>query len=175
MAKLFFNRACTEASLHGHEAAIHDCNEAIRLNEDYIKAYMRWVASLRMRETDKLQQCELAMRDYETALSLCNTKAESREIVKKLKETRAELRELKREDISKMEKMIRRRSDTASSSPSPKIGRNRNRAPSNPDLHITRSRTSSVSSAYSSHDFGSPRSISSSKQTYPGPEDFGPL
>jgi DnaJ family protein C protein 7 len=172
MAKLFFNRACTEASLHRHEEAIHDCNEAIRLNEDYIKAYMRRAASLRMRETDKPQQCELAMRDYQAALSLCKTTAESREIAKKLKETRAELRELKREDISKVEKMIRRHTE---SSNSPKIGRNRSRTSSNPELYITRSRTSSMSSAYSSHDFGSPGSMTSSKPMYTGPLDFGPL
>jgi hypothetical protein len=92
------------ASLHRQEAVIHYCNEAIWLNEDYIKAYMRRAASLHMRETDKPQQCELAMRDYQTALSLCNTKAESREIVKKLKEVKAELREMKREDMSKTEK-----------------------------------------------------------------------
>ena len=110
------------ANLHRHKAVIHDCNEAIWPNEDYIKAYMRRAPSLHMmRETDKPQQCELAMRDYQTTLSLCNTKAESWEIVKKLKEMKAELWELKREDMSKIEKMIRHR---AESSDSPKIGRN---------------------------------------------------
>jgi hypothetical protein len=64
--------------------------------------------------------------------------------------------------------------DGKESSDSPKIGWNTNRPLSNSDLNITRSRTSSMSSAYSSLDFGSPRSITSSKKMYTGPEDFGP-
>jgi DnaJ family protein C protein 7 len=172
MAKLFFNHACTQASLHRHEAAIHDCSEAIRLNEEYIKAYMRRAASLRMRETDKPQQYELALRDYQTALSLCKTKQESRNIVKKVKETKAELRELRKEDISKTEKMKRRMTDGSSprsstlSSPdwrhatsksrtfsgssinthSPR----RNRTYSTSDVYTSNSRTSSVSSVNTS-------------------------
>jgi DnaJ family protein C protein 7 len=172
MAKLFFNHACTQASLHRHEAAIHDCSEAIRLNDEYIKAYMRRAACLRMRETDKPQQYELALRDYQTALSLCRTKHEKRNIVKKIKETNAELRELRQEELFKTEKLKRRMTESTSpksstlSSPDMRIAIRKSRTSSassinthspmrtrtysTPDVYISKSRTSSVSTINSS-------------------------
>lgn len=108
MAKLYFNRACTNASLGRHDLAINDCSESIRLNDEYIKAYMRRAASHRSMNTERQRRGELAMGDYEVALTLCKTKAQSRKIVKKLRETKAELRELERSDLATMKKMQRR-------------------------------------------------------------------
>lgn len=108
MAKLYFNRACTQASLERHDLAIMDCNESIRLNEEYIKAYMRRAASLRMMMNDKERCFGQAIRDYEVALTLCKTKQQSREIKRKLRNAKAELLELKRIEANMAKKMQQR-------------------------------------------------------------------
>ena len=114
MGKLYFNRACTEASLERHEEAIKDCNEAIKFNDDYIKAYMRRAASLRKLDTDKQQCLELAIRDYKVALALCKTKVQRKEIVRKMKDTKREHRMLLKCDSSR--RMQRRHTHSSAGS-----------------------------------------------------------
>jgi len=108
MAKLYFNRACTHASLGRHDMSIQDCSESIKLNDEYIKAYMRRAASLRMMVTDKERWYESAISDYETARTLCKTKQQSREIYKKLRDTQLELYELHQYELDMRKKMQRR-------------------------------------------------------------------
>lgn len=111
MSKLYFNRACTNASLGRHDLSISDCTESIRLNDGYIKAYMRRAASLRLMMTNKEEQTTLAIRNYEVALTLCKTKHQSRNIIKKLKETKLELNELQQVELDLRRKLQRRLSE----------------------------------------------------------------
>lgn len=112
-AKLYFNRACTHASLGRHDMAIQDCSESIRLNDEYIKAYMRRAASLRMMVTEKERWYECAIQDYQVARTLCKNKQQSREIYRKLKDTKRELFELQQYEAKMREKMLRRHSLSA--------------------------------------------------------------
>lgn len=109
MSKLYFNRACTHASLGRHDLAIDDCNESIRLNDEYIKAYMRRAASLRLLMNNKEEErLTLAIRNYEVAMTLCKTKQQRREIVRKLSDTKLELDECRQVEQGLRMKMQRR-------------------------------------------------------------------
>ena len=154
LAKLHFNRACTHASLGRHDLSIADCNESIRLNQDYIKAYMRRAASLRELPMDRELRYESAIEDYKVAMHLSTTKKQSREIKLKLRETKWELAELLKKNDSK--KMHRRYSSAMVSpdcSPSPtylrKSAPQLYKSKSHDASEVTtspRSRTSSMSS-----------------------------
>ena len=40
-AKLYFNRATVDAKLRNYQDSVADCNEAIKLDEKYLKAFLR--------------------------------------------------------------------------------------------------------------------------------------
>jgi tetratricopeptide (TPR) repeat protein len=155
MAKLYFNRACTHASLGRHDLAIQDCNESIRLNDEYIKAYMRRAASLRLLMNNKEEErLTLAIRNYEVAMTLCKTKQQRREIVKKLKDTKLELEECRRIEQGLRMKMQRRHTAPMAVTPdcSPDQWRSRKQAMmalSMPNLTRTRTEDSTESMSIS--------------------------
>jgi tetratricopeptide (TPR) repeat protein len=172
LAKLHFNRACTHASLGRHDLSIADCNESIRLNPEYIKAYMRRAASLRELPMDREARYESAIEDYKVAMQLSKTKRQSREIKLKLRETKWGLAELLKKN--NVQKMQRRNTTPMMVSPdcSPSLSYLRKSAPqlqmskSNDASEVTMSPRSRTSSASSWNAMNHPRSRTSSASSW---------
>merc|ERR1712184_158186 len=59
-AKLYFNRATVDAKLRNYQDSVADCNEAIKLDEKYLKAFLR-----RGRSYMELEQYDEAVHDFE--------------------------------------------------------------------------------------------------------------
>ncbi|XP_051571537.1 dnaJ homolog subfamily C member 7-like isoform X2 [Myxocyprinus asiaticus] len=92
-AKLYCNRATVGSKLNKLEQAVEDCTKAIKLDESYIKAYLRRAQCY----MDK-QQYEEAVRDYEKVYQTEKTK----EHKNLLKNAQLELKKSKRKDYYKV-------------------------------------------------------------------------
>ncbi|RDD37058.1 DnaJ-like protein subfamily C member 7 [Trichoplax sp. H2] len=92
-SKLYCNRATTHAKLNRAEAAIADCSEAIKLDDSYVKAYLR-----RAKCYMDTEQYEEAVRDYEKVLQL-DTSQEHKRLVK---DAKLELKKSKRKNYYKI-------------------------------------------------------------------------
>lgn len=64
-AQLHCNRATALAKLSRHEEAVADCDQALRLKPDYLKAFLRRITCLR--ELGGIEHLERALRDIEAA------------------------------------------------------------------------------------------------------------
>uniref|UniRef100_A0A668RJV9 J domain-containing protein n=1 Tax=Oreochromis aureus TaxID=47969 RepID=A0A668RJV9_OREAU len=92
-AKLYCNRATVGSKLKKLEQAIEDCTKAIKLDETYIKAYLR-----RAQCYMDTEQYEEAVRDYEKVYQTEKTK-EHKQL---LKNAQLELKKSKRKDYYKI-------------------------------------------------------------------------
>uniref|UniRef100_A0A3Q2QLE9 DnaJ homolog subfamily C member 7 n=1 Tax=Fundulus heteroclitus TaxID=8078 RepID=A0A3Q2QLE9_FUNHE len=92
-AKLYCNRATVGSKLKKLEQAIEDCTKAIKLDETYIKAYLR-----RAQCYMDTEQYEEAVRDYEKVYQTEKTK-EHKHL---LKTAQLELKKSKRKDYYKI-------------------------------------------------------------------------
>uniref|UniRef100_A0A3B1K6Q8 DnaJ homolog subfamily C member 7 n=1 Tax=Astyanax mexicanus TaxID=7994 RepID=A0A3B1K6Q8_ASTMX len=92
-AKLYCNRATVGSKLKKLEQAIEDCTKAIKLDESYIKAYLR-----RAQCYMDTEQYEEAVRDYEKVYQTEKTK-EHKHL---LKTAQLELKKSKRKDYYKV-------------------------------------------------------------------------
>ncbi|CAJ0950857.1 unnamed protein product [Ranitomeya imitator] len=92
-AKLYCNRGTVNAKLKKLDEAIDDCTNAIKLDETYIKAYLR-----RAQCYTDTEQYEEAVRDYEKVYQTENTK----EHKQFLKNAQLELKKSKRKDYYKI-------------------------------------------------------------------------
>ncbi|XP_037332231.2 dnaJ homolog subfamily C member 7 isoform X1 [Pungitius pungitius] len=92
-AKLYCNRATVGSKLKKLEQAIEDCTKAIKLDESYIKAYLR-----RAQCYTDTEQHEEAVRDYEKVYQTERTK-EHKHL---LKHAQLELKKSKRKDYYKV-------------------------------------------------------------------------
>ncbi|XP_046722835.1 dnaJ homolog subfamily C member 7 [Silurus meridionalis] len=92
-AKLYCNRATVGSKLKKLEQAIEDCTKAIKLDESYIKAYLR-----RAQCYMDTEQYEEAVRDYEKVYQTEKTK----EHKTLLKNAQLELKKSKRKDYYKV-------------------------------------------------------------------------
>uniref|UniRef100_A0AAX7SIZ5 J domain-containing protein n=1 Tax=Astatotilapia calliptera TaxID=8154 RepID=A0AAX7SIZ5_ASTCA len=92
-AKLYCNRATVGSKLKKLEQAIEDCTKAIKLDETYIKAYLR-----RAQCYMDTEQYEEAVRDYEKVYQTEKTK-EHKQL---LKNSQLELKKSKRKDYYKI-------------------------------------------------------------------------
>uniref|UniRef100_A0AAY4ADA7 DnaJ homolog subfamily C member 7 n=1 Tax=Denticeps clupeoides TaxID=299321 RepID=A0AAY4ADA7_9TELE len=92
-AKLYCNRATAGSKLKRLEQAIEDCSSAIKLDETYIKAYLR-----RAQCYMDMEQYEEAVRDYEKVYHTEKTK-EHKHL---LKNAQLELKKSKRKDYYKV-------------------------------------------------------------------------
>ncbi|TKS92218.1 DnaJ -like protein subfamily C member 7 [Collichthys lucidus] len=92
-AKLYCNRATVGSKLKKLEQAIEDCSKAIKLDETYIKAYLR-----RAQCYMDTEQYEEAVRDYEKVYQTEKTK-EHKHL---LKNAQLELKKSKRKDYYKV-------------------------------------------------------------------------
>ncbi|XP_064466243.1 dnaJ homolog subfamily C member 7-like isoform X5 [Ornithodoros turicata] len=92
-AKLYCNRATACSKINKLNQAVDDCTAAIKLDENYIKAYMR-----RAKCYTDLEMYEEAVRDYEHIFR----KDRSRENKKLLDQAKLELKKSKRKDYYKV-------------------------------------------------------------------------
>ncbi|XP_065834556.1 dnaJ homolog subfamily C member 7-like [Oscarella lobularis] len=92
-AKLFYNRALAKAQLRQLEESVSDCDRALELDPDYIKAYYR-----RAKSYTELDRYEDAVRDYETVLE----KEPTHENRQYLRDAKKRLKLSKRKDYYKI-------------------------------------------------------------------------
>ncbi|PVD39415.1 hypothetical protein C0Q70_02045 [Pomacea canaliculata] len=101
-SKLYNNRATVSAKLNRLDQAIEDCNQAIKLDETYVKAYLR-----RAKCYMDTEQYEEAVRDYEKVIKL----QKSQENKQLLHEAKVALKQSKRKDYYKILGVTRSASD----------------------------------------------------------------
>ena len=99
-AKLYFNRASANAALRNHKNVVADCSEAIKLDKEYMKAYMRRAASFLVLGGET--ECESAIRDYEKASELAKTEDQERDINRRIRSAQIQLKRAKRKDFYKI-------------------------------------------------------------------------
>lgn len=92
-AKLNFNKACVSSNLNNHKEAVDFCTEALRLDEDYLKAIL-----LRAKCNMALSEYEEAVKDYEKACKM----DKSRENKRLLQDAKLSLKKSKRKDYYKI-------------------------------------------------------------------------
>ncbi|KAK3083542.1 hypothetical protein FSP39_025158 [Pinctada imbricata] len=92
-SKLYFNRATVSSKLNKLEEAIEDCSSAIKLDDGYIKAYLR-----RAKCYMDTEQYEDAVRDYEQVYKM----DKNRENKRLLQDAKLELKKSKRKDYYKI-------------------------------------------------------------------------
>merc|ERR1711881_248405 len=93
-AKLYFNRATVSAKLRQYEDSVVDCTEAIKLDEKYLKAFLR-----RGRSYMELEQYDEAVHDFEHVNKLERGNPEYRAC---LSNAKLELKKSKRKDYYKI-------------------------------------------------------------------------
>lgn len=99
-AKLYFNRATANANRRKHEEVVKDCTEAISLEDEYIKAYMRRAASYLI--IGGVGECDKGIRDYERAKELTSSEEQEEDIDKKIRSARVQAKRAKRKDLYKI-------------------------------------------------------------------------
>lgn len=93
-AKLYFNRATVAAKLKKFQDSVSDCNDALKLDDKYLKAFVR-----RGRSHMELEKYEEAVRDFEQANKMERTNGEYRQL---LATAKLELKKSKRKDYYKI-------------------------------------------------------------------------
>jgi len=93
-AKLYFNRATVAAKLKKFQESVSDCDEALKLDEKYLKAFVR-----RGRSYLELEKYEEAVRDLEQVNKLEPGNHEYRQL---LATAKLELKKSKRKDYYKI-------------------------------------------------------------------------
>lgn len=92
-SKLYYNRALVNTKLGNIREAIKDCNDALKINEQYVKALLK-----RAKCHYDLESFEDSVKDYEAALKLEKTM----EIKNALKDAKLQLKKSKRKDYYKV-------------------------------------------------------------------------
>merc|ERR1719433_2491979 len=93
-AKLYFNRATVAAKLKKFEESVSDCDEALKLDENYLKAFLR-----RGRSYMELEKYDEAVRDFEQINKMERGNQEYRQL---LSNAKLELKKSKRKDYYKI-------------------------------------------------------------------------
>uniref|UniRef100_A0A7S0GMX5 J domain-containing protein n=1 Tax=Proboscia inermis TaxID=420281 RepID=A0A7S0GMX5_9STRA len=99
-AKLYFNRATSNANLRKHDQCVADCTRAIKLDDGYTKAYLRRAASYLV--VGGVKDCEMAIRDYECLGDKVNSDEQKRDIQTKLRAAKVQLKRAGRKDFYKI-------------------------------------------------------------------------
>ncbi len=111
-SKLFYNRSCTLYYLKKYEECILDCNAALRIDDEYVKVFIRrgnaYVNLVNCSERDCLE----AISDYEKAMELLERQSTSmgadaderqmKQLKTKIQETKIQIKRLKQKDFYKI-------------------------------------------------------------------------
>lgn len=92
-SKLYYNRALMSYKLDSKKDSVRDCNSALNIKSDYLKAIL-----LRAKCHNELEEYEECVRDYEQALKLEKTQ----EIKGMLRDAKLALKRSKRKDYYKI-------------------------------------------------------------------------
>jgi len=93
-AAIYCNRAAASLKLRKWDLVVIDCDAAIRLKPDYVKAYLR-----RGQAYVELERFDDAIRDYERAQKL---EPDNTDIAKNIKQAKLEQKKAKRKDYYKI-------------------------------------------------------------------------
>jgi DnaJ family protein C protein 7 len=93
-AKLYFNRATVAAKLKKFAESVSDCDEALKLDKDYLKAFLR-----RGRSYMEMEKYDEAIRDFEQINKMERGNHEYRQL---LATAKLELKKSKRKDYYKI-------------------------------------------------------------------------
>lgn len=112
-AKLFFNRASAHANLRKHSEVISDCSEALRYDNEYLKAILRRASSYLCIGGE--EECQKAISDYTEAMEIAERKGDEdmqRDLKKKLQQAQVQLKRSKQKDFYKILNAARDASDS---------------------------------------------------------------
>ena len=102
-AKVLFNRACCNANLRNHAEVVKDCTQAIRIDDEYVKAILRRASSYLVMGEEP--DCQNAINDYQTVMGLAEKRGDGdkmREMKGKLREAQIQLKRSKQKDFYKI-------------------------------------------------------------------------
>ena len=115
-SKLYYNRSCTLYYLKSYRECIDDCNSALKIDDEYMKVYIRRGNAYVNLEDCTERDCMSAIGDYEKALELLERSASSmpesgaaaadakqkKELQNKIHETKIQIKRLKQKDFYKI-------------------------------------------------------------------------
>ena len=114
-SKLYYNRSCSLYYLKSYTECIDDCNEALKIDDEYVKVYIRRGNALVNLELCTERDCMSAISDFERAMELLEKSSTSkstasassdekqmRELKTKIQETKVQIKRLKQKDFYKI-------------------------------------------------------------------------
>ncbi len=120
-SKLLYNRSCSLYYLKSYQDCIQDCNDALLIDDEYVKVYMRRGNALVNLEDCTEKDCMNAIQDFEKAMELLersssgkssnnnndNSRMSSeekqmKELKSKIRETQVQIKRLKQKDFYKI-------------------------------------------------------------------------
>ena len=114
-SKLYYNRSCSLYYLKSYTECIDDCNEALKIDDEYVKVYIRRGNALVNLESCTERDCMSAISDFERAMELLEKSSTSksttsassdekqmRELKTKIQETKVQIKRLKQKDFYKI-------------------------------------------------------------------------
>ena len=111
-SKLHYNRSCTLYYLKSYNDCIKDCNDALRIDDEYVKVYIRRGNAYVNLESCTERDCMEAIADYEKAMELLERQSTSsgaeadekqmKNLKTKIHETKIQIKQLKQKDFYKI-------------------------------------------------------------------------
>ena len=110
-SKLYYNRSCTLYNLKKYSECVKDCNNALRIDDEYVKVYTKRGNAYTNLETCEEKDCMSAIQDFEKAMELLertasasgsSQDAQMKEIKTRIHETKIQMKQLKQKDFYKI-------------------------------------------------------------------------
>lgn len=121
-SKLFYNRSCSLYYLKSYQDCIQDCNDALLIDDEYVKVYIRRGNALVNLDECTEKDCMSAIQDFEKAMELLERSSSGRggsspnnndnrmsseekqmkELKSKIRETQVQIKRLKQKDFYKI-------------------------------------------------------------------------
>lgn len=105
-SKLFYNRSCALYNLKNYSECVKDCNNALRIDDEYVKVYTKRGTSYINLDDCSERDCMSAIQDFEKAIELlertASAEAQMHELKTKIHETKIQMKRLKQKDFYKI-------------------------------------------------------------------------
>jgi tetratricopeptide (TPR) repeat protein len=120
LSKLYYNRSCTLYNLKSYRDCIKDCNLALRIDDEYVKVYIRRGNAYTNLDDVTERDCMTAIEDYEKAMEILGRSVSSsggsnseqngsssdekqiKELKTKIHETKIQIKQMKQKDFYKI-------------------------------------------------------------------------
>ena len=109
-SKLYYNRSCTLFYLKSYKECIQDCNDALKIDDEYVKVYMRRGNAYVNLDECTERDCMEAIADYEKAIELLERQSSSsgsetdekqmKNLKTKIHEAKIQIKQMKQKGIS---------------------------------------------------------------------------